>query len=87
LAPALSGGRGDASLMLRGARDDQSRSASMSALERIPDLSQTSRHVRKVPKAEVAPSKVAKTKSRPKAALNSNLMILDQAAINAGLFF
>jgi hypothetical protein len=30
---------------------------------------------------------VAQQKSRPKAALNSNLMILDHAAINAGFAF
>ena len=36
---------------------------------------------------EVASSKVAQIKSRPKAALNSNLMCVDHAAINAGFDF
>ena len=37
--------------------------------------------------ANAKPAVAAKRKSRPKAALNSNLMIEDQAAINAGFDF
>jgi hypothetical protein len=39
------------------------------------------------PTTEVAPSKVAKRKAARRRLSNSNLMILDQAAINAGFAF
>jgi hypothetical protein len=58
----------------------------MSALERIADSTRTSRHVLKVPKPEVADTGHEK-KSRPKAALNSIMLMMDHAAINAGFDF
>jgi hypothetical protein len=54
-----------------------------SALPPKTDIHSKGRHVSKVPKAEVA----AYNKSRPEAALISNPMIVDQAAINAGFDF
>jgi hypothetical protein len=57
--------------------------SSMSALMRIPDSSQTSRHVSKVPNPEVEDA-ISQTKSRPKAALKFRPDDCDQAAINAG---
>jgi hypothetical protein len=54
-----------------------------SGLPPTPEILSARRHVSNVPKAEVAqPS--GQNKGRPKAALNSNLMIEDHAAINAG---
>jgi hypothetical protein len=56
----------------------------MSALQRIPDSGRTARHVRKPAQIATSRMQAYRKKSRPKAALNSNLMIEDQAAINAG---
>jgi hypothetical protein len=56
----------------------------MSALERIPDASQTSRHVRKVPNADMVNGILTK-KNRRKAASQFRLMFVGHAAINAGL--
>jgi hypothetical protein len=39
------------------------------------------------PTMEVAPSNTVKRKGRPKAAPNSNMIVLDRAAINAGIAF
>jgi hypothetical protein len=50
------------------------------------DIARWANHVRNVPKSDMA-DVTRKKKSRPRAALNSNLMILDQAAINAGFDF
>jgi hypothetical protein len=50
------------------------------------DIVSLPRHVRLVPRRGMRRRKLLKRKSRPKAALNSNLMILDQAAINDGFW-
>jgi len=54
-----------------------------SGLPRLAEILRVTRHVAKVPNPDIA----LERKSRPKAALNLNLMIVDQAAINAGLDF
>jgi hypothetical protein len=54
-----------------------------SGLPPTPDILSARRHVSNVPNPDIA----LERKSRPKAALNLNLMIVDQAAINAGLDF
>jgi hypothetical protein len=43
-------------------------------------------HVRKVPRRGMRRGELLKRKSRPKVALNSNLMIVDQTAINDGFW-
>jgi hypothetical protein len=50
----------------------------------IPDLGEIRERVRLVPRRGMRRRKLLKRKSRPMAVLNSNLMIVDQAAINDG---
>ena len=58
-----------------------------SALPPEADIASPPRHVRKVPNPEVADTIRAKKKSPEGGSLNSNLMIVDQAAINAGFAY
>jgi hypothetical protein len=62
-------------------------SRGMSVLPSTADIVRLVRHVRKVPKPEVADTSHAKKKPPEGGFTNSILMIADQAAINAGFAF
>jgi len=58
-----------------------------SALPLKADVAQRGRHVRFVPTCDIERAGRSKEKAAPRRLLNSNLMIVDQATINAGLDF
>jgi len=58
----------------------------MSACERIADSHQTSRHVRNVPNCDIGCGGGSKKKP-PEGGSQLNLVMVDQAAINAGSDF